>query len=474
MISRMFFKTGGWLATFVSLSFSQLSLGALPVFANADLDDGIRKHNAGHYSEALAAFGAAESAEFNNPVLHYYMADSYNRLRQTSDAIREYRVARSLQPKGQLASYCESALKALGCDPNPAAAAAAKSAPAIGITAPAQDGRLAAIETERKQKLDELQKGAERDIADVNKKVQIDKEDVRRSIAQTIQSYHGGAYQANPEFQSAMEQIDLNAVNKTNEINTRLRQKMDEANAWFDQRVQATGSTGGGSSSVRSTSPSSTSSPSSFVNFAGNASAETSRAQSKGSASTALSHGSTLATIAASNMSKLASAVPSEHTAVGLLPLVSQPRPRGSNIETLYARIDSDGSWETNNAEKSKWREELFELPDMKNQWQDWQRRVAQSMFTVVNNLDRHQVTGGVCFRLTISRTGDIVEAIPYNGNVSPDGCSKEYTKDFLESPAFIAAKHEGVPALPSTTHFSRAYVVVFLTEKNDAWWTKF
>ncbi|HEY9719419.1 MAG TPA: hypothetical protein V6C69_18215 [Trichormus sp.] len=93
--------------------------------ANRYLQQGIEQYNAGHYSEAIGMFGAAEASEFNNPELHYYMANALARMNQKADAIREYKMALTLQPQGRLSDYCQSALRSLGA--LPAAAAPANS-----------------------------------------------------------------------------------------------------------------------------------------------------------------------------------------------------------------------------------------------------------------------------------------------------------------------------------------------------------
>ena len=76
----------------------------MPVLASdPKLDQGIREYNAGHYSEAVSLFNVAQTSEFNNPVLHYYLANALAKINMTKDAIKEYKVAMALQPEGQLA-----------------------------------------------------------------------------------------------------------------------------------------------------------------------------------------------------------------------------------------------------------------------------------------------------------------------------------------------------------------------------------
>lgn len=97
--------------------------------ANRYLQQGIEQYNAGHYSEAIGSFGAAQSSEFNNPELHYYMANTLARMNQKADAVREYKMALTLQPQGRIAEYCQSALRSLGALPAQDTTAKTQSAP---------------------------------------------------------------------------------------------------------------------------------------------------------------------------------------------------------------------------------------------------------------------------------------------------------------------------------------------------------
>lgn len=97
-------------------------LSAAPVSANDFFDKGVKEYNAGNYYEAIGLLGEAEPTDFNNPVLHYYLANAYSKTNQKDDAIKEYKIALALEPQGQLASYCERALRVLHGVP-PAASA---------------------------------------------------------------------------------------------------------------------------------------------------------------------------------------------------------------------------------------------------------------------------------------------------------------------------------------------------------------
>jgi tetratricopeptide (TPR) repeat protein len=92
----------------VSLFFSRPALADSPFLTN-----GIDAFKKGNYSEAVGLLGAAKPLEFDNPVWHYYMANSLFKLNQRADAIKEYKLAFDLAPQGQLKQYCQLALQSL-------------------------------------------------------------------------------------------------------------------------------------------------------------------------------------------------------------------------------------------------------------------------------------------------------------------------------------------------------------------------
>ncbi len=75
---------------------------------------GISEYKAGDFANASGHLGAALSTDYNNPTLHYYLANSYIKLGQKDGAIREFRIAYALQPKGEIAQYSKQALSQLG------------------------------------------------------------------------------------------------------------------------------------------------------------------------------------------------------------------------------------------------------------------------------------------------------------------------------------------------------------------------
>lgn len=86
-----------------------------PAFADQDfMKLGISEYKAGDFANASGHLGAALSTDYNNPTLHYYLANSYVKLGQKDGAIREFRIAYALQPKGEIAQYSKQALIKLG------------------------------------------------------------------------------------------------------------------------------------------------------------------------------------------------------------------------------------------------------------------------------------------------------------------------------------------------------------------------
>ncbi len=77
---------------------------------------GIQAYNAGNYKKAIIHLGSALTTDFNNPVLHYYMANSHLHLHQTDAAIREFRIAYALDPENDVGRYSKEALFILGAD----------------------------------------------------------------------------------------------------------------------------------------------------------------------------------------------------------------------------------------------------------------------------------------------------------------------------------------------------------------------
>ncbi|MGH9549167.1 MAG: tetratricopeptide repeat protein, partial [Terriglobales bacterium] len=87
---------------------------------NAFLQQGIKEYNAGDYNNAAGHLGAALSTEFNNAILHYYLANTYVKLKQRDGAIREFRIAYALAPDQEVGKLSRTALTSMGAQaPDP-------------------------------------------------------------------------------------------------------------------------------------------------------------------------------------------------------------------------------------------------------------------------------------------------------------------------------------------------------------------
>lgn len=102
---------------YLALTATLVITASAAIATDKHLEDGVAAYNAGNYSDAVGLFGQALSTEYNNPLLHYYYGNALNKMKQKPDAIREYRIALSLQPDGKMADYCKQALEALGAGP---------------------------------------------------------------------------------------------------------------------------------------------------------------------------------------------------------------------------------------------------------------------------------------------------------------------------------------------------------------------
>lgn len=78
------------------------------------LKEGIKAFKAGDFRNAIGLLGSAQSTDFNNPVLHYYMANAFVRLGRREPCIREYRIAYALAPDQEVGQNSKRALMALG------------------------------------------------------------------------------------------------------------------------------------------------------------------------------------------------------------------------------------------------------------------------------------------------------------------------------------------------------------------------
>jgi len=85
------------------------------------MQQGIKEYYAGDYLNAAGHFGEAESADFNDPKLHYFLANTFVHLNQREAAVREYRIAYALEPTGEVGTLSKNALVLCGAEKEGAA-----------------------------------------------------------------------------------------------------------------------------------------------------------------------------------------------------------------------------------------------------------------------------------------------------------------------------------------------------------------
>lgn len=83
---------------------------------NPLLTQGIQDYKSGDFEAAAGHLGSALSAEFSNPVLHYYLGNTYVRLNRKESAIKEFRIAYALDPEKQVGKLAKQALSYLGAE----------------------------------------------------------------------------------------------------------------------------------------------------------------------------------------------------------------------------------------------------------------------------------------------------------------------------------------------------------------------
>ncbi len=83
---------------------------------NPHLKQGITLFKAGSYKDAIGEFGMALSTDFDNAILHYYLANTWVNLKQREAAIREFRIAYALTPKKDAGILSKQALAYMGAD----------------------------------------------------------------------------------------------------------------------------------------------------------------------------------------------------------------------------------------------------------------------------------------------------------------------------------------------------------------------
>ncbi|HEY9716000.1 MAG TPA: hypothetical protein V6C69_00920 [Trichormus sp.] len=106
--------------TFLALAIA-LTVVARPALAAdgcdiSELSLGMVAYQHSDFTRAIDHFGSAEPDHFNNPNLHYYLANCMVYLHERDSAIREYRIAYALDPRGAIGSYSKMCLDLFGID----------------------------------------------------------------------------------------------------------------------------------------------------------------------------------------------------------------------------------------------------------------------------------------------------------------------------------------------------------------------
>jgi tetratricopeptide (TPR) repeat protein len=90
--------------------------GSVDNHANPHLKQGIELYKTGNYRESMTEFSMALNSEFDNAILHYYMANALIGMKQRDSAIREFRIAYALAPKKEAGTLSRLALSYMGAD----------------------------------------------------------------------------------------------------------------------------------------------------------------------------------------------------------------------------------------------------------------------------------------------------------------------------------------------------------------------
>lgn len=415
-------------------------LAVLPVqnaFAeNKFLLEGISKYNAGEYSDAVGLLGAAENSEYNNAILHYYMADALLHLNQKETAIREYKIAMALEPQGKMAQYCESALRSLGALPVVIERAGRTAPTEADIRKQEEEkahnwlaARIAEVEAGRKQQLDALRDKSDKQLDLVNKQAASDKQTVIATIPQ-FSHMRGMGTTPNPDYQQAMQAIESDTVNKQNAINMDFKHSETEINRSCDERIHAYQETG-------------TVSENQLVK------------------STVSGDGGPPVSASASQR-VLKSVVPSITTAFGRIPISHVERMQGRELQTIYVNLDSDGSWGTGNNAEKWWKAELIDQASTRAEWQAWQSDIANTILTLLMRNGSVQLRD--ChLHMIIDRNGKITKINTYE--------SSEGLTDSGRLAQLIKTQVDGFDTMPSTSRFEHAEVNLFVTKNPDMWW---
>jgi ribonuclease HI len=199
------------LATLPATLLASLLLIQMPALAlSPDLKDGISAYNKGDYKEAVSHLSAALSQDFNNAVLHYYLANSFVNLGQKESAIREFRIAYALEPEKEAGKLSKLALKYLGAES--AEAAPEKKTPTPPPKTAEELKREAAMQKLKEQlsRDSEInQKSASQSAESTSRHGNASVDAQRQAILEGLRYYRRGRLQQLPMPQDSARQLEL-------------------------------------------------------------------------------------------------------------------------------------------------------------------------------------------------------------------------------------------------------------------------
>jgi hypothetical protein len=144
-------------------------------------------------------------------------------------------------------------------------------------------------------------------------------------------------------------------------------------------------------------------------------------------------------------------ALPAVSTALGWIPLNNRFVPKSSS-EGLLVNLESDGSWEKDGPGRRMWKAELTEDNDIKISWQEWQRRVTDTIRDALAVYPYR--TYRLAFRMQIDRNGDVFKITPDNLSTDPSDNTVmfiNHLKPYLSVKPF--------PAIPASSGAHLVYV---------------
>jgi tetratricopeptide (TPR) repeat protein len=107
--------TASLIALSLSCCFYQKPVSA----QNPYMEQALAAYNSGDFNTTLHYLNTAANSEFNNPLFHYYLADTLVHLGRHEEALKEYRIAYTLNPSSSVANYCKLALSRYGTGTEP-------------------------------------------------------------------------------------------------------------------------------------------------------------------------------------------------------------------------------------------------------------------------------------------------------------------------------------------------------------------